>query len=303
MTDSELQRQVMEELRWEPSVNAAHIGVAVKGGIVTLTGHVPSLAEKFAAEQAAKRVQGVRAVANELDVKLPGDSRRTDEDIARAAVFALQSNTLVPADKIKFAVTEGWIKLEGAVEWEYQREAAEEVLRNLPGVTGISNLVIVKPSIPPTDINAKIEDAFKRSAERDARRIKVEVRGSKVILRGRVRSGAEKQAAERVAWSAPGVTEVENEIVIRQPKPVWLLVTALVVAISLLFVAVASPELVHRFQPGSAPVIRTTVPGQDETAPGRPDEPRLVPGPGNKPLPSIAPHPPSEKTSPTSKTH
>src|SRR5437870_6939262 len=181
-TDSELQRDVMDELRWEPSVNAAHVGVAVKEGVVTLTGHVSSYAEKYAADRAAKRVQGVRAVANELDVKLPDSSRRTDQDIAAAAVQALKSNTQVPADQIKVSVSDGWVKLEGEVEWDCQREAAESAIRNLPGVTGISNLIRVKPYVMPADLKAKITDAFKRNAETDARRIKIEVQGSKVIL-------------------------------------------------------------------------------------------------------------------------
>jgi osmotically-inducible protein OsmY len=214
LTDTQLQRDVLDELKWEPSVDAADIGVSVKEGIVTLTGHVSSYAEKYAAERAAKRVYGVKAVANELDVKLPGSSRRTDEDIAAAAVGALRSNLAVPADKIKVTVSSGWVTLEGVVEWQYQKMAAESAVRYLPGVVGLSNQITVKPRVSPGELKSKIEDALKRSAEMDARRITVEVEGSKVILRGTVRSWAEKEEAAREAWAAPGVTSVENLIVV-----------------------------------------------------------------------------------------
>ncbi len=186
-TDSELQRDVLDELKWEPSINAAHIGVSVKDGIAILSGHVDSYWERFMAERAAKRVRGVKAIANEIEVVLPGISRRSDEDIAAAVVKALQSHVGVPEEKIKVTVSQGWVKLEGEVEWGYQKDDAEHAVRSLSGVTGVSNLIAVKPRVAPTELKAKIEDAFRRSAELDARRISVEVDGGKVILRGTVR--------------------------------------------------------------------------------------------------------------------
>jgi osmotically-inducible protein OsmY len=213
-TDSQLQRDVLDELAWEPTVDAANIGVSVKDGIVTLQGNVPSYASRYHAEQAAKRVYGVKAVVNDLEVKLPGSSKRSDTDIAAAAVNALKSNVLVPADRIKVTVSSGWVKLEGEVEWQFERDAAERSVRYLAGVMGVSNLLTVKPRVSAAEIKNKIEDAIKRSAEMDARRISVETQDGKVILEGSVHSWMEREEAERAAWAAPGVKVVEDHITV-----------------------------------------------------------------------------------------
>lgn len=214
MTDHEIQQAVLRELEWEPQVSSTEIGVAVKEGIVTLSGYVDSYSKRYHAERAAKRVYGVKAVVNDLEVKLPSSLERTDEDIARSAVQSLASRITVPTDRIKVTVRNGWITLEGDVEWKFQREAAESAVRHLPGVKGVTNLVTIKPRISPTQIQTRIEEALRRIAEVDARRITVETEGSKVILRGTVRSWAEREEAVRAAWRAPGVTEVEDRITV-----------------------------------------------------------------------------------------
>jgi osmotically-inducible protein OsmY len=213
-TDHELKQDVESELRWEPSVTEAHVGVSAKTGIVTLSGHVPSYAEKRRAEAAAKRVYGVLAVANELDVEVPFAHKRNDEDIAAACVAALKAHASVPDEQIKVVVSSGWVTLDGTVTWQYQKEAAERALRELIGVLGITDMITVKPRVSVADVKHQIEAAFKRSAEIDAQRVTVETRDGKVILHGKVRSWAEMDEAQRAAWSAPGVTTVISEITV-----------------------------------------------------------------------------------------
>jgi osmotically-inducible protein OsmY len=213
-TDELIQRDVLAELKWEPRVRPNEIGVAVKDGVVTLTGWVDSYTKKWAAEEAAHRVRGVKAVANDIEVRLPGDAERTDADIAAAAVRALEWHAVVPSDQLDITVSKGWVTLKGEVEWQFQRAEAERVVRNLMGVKAVTNLITVKPRLTPSGLKEKIEDALLRSAKTDAERITVEVQGNKVILRGTVRALAEREEAERVAWSAPGVAAVENRIAI-----------------------------------------------------------------------------------------
>lgn len=212
-TASELQRDVQDELTWEPGLNVAEVGVSATDGVVTLTGHVDSYAEKLRAERAAKRVLGVHGVANDLVVKLPGASERDDTDIARAALDVLRWHTLIPEDRIQVVVKSGWVNLEGEVDWQYQRESAVKLVESLTGVRGVTNNVTVHPKVRPEQIQSRIESALQRTASLDARKVHVETTmGGKVILRGTVRTWAEREDAERAAWSAPGVKEVESHI-------------------------------------------------------------------------------------------
>jgi osmotically-inducible protein OsmY len=214
-SDSDIKRDVEMELRWDPDISEADLAVAVKNNVVTLTGFVRSYAQKWQAERDVKRVAGVVAVANDIEVRLPAIDQRPDPEIARDAVSALKTQLPYSADKIKVIVGNGWITLEGELEWNYQKERAEEAVRHIKGVKGVMNMIMLNPRLSPTEIKRKIEEAFKRSAEIDANRITVETNGSEVILKGSVRSWAEREEAEREAWRAPGVTKVIDRIEIR----------------------------------------------------------------------------------------
>ena len=213
-SDSEIERDVRDELKWDPDLDADDIAVSVKNGVVTLAGFTKSYPDRWEAEAAAKRVAGVLAIANDIEVRLPAIDQRPDPDIARDAVAALKAQLPLSHDRIKAVVKDGWITLEGAVEWQYQKSTAENAVRKLKGVKGVTNVITVKPSVGPSELKRKIQDAFKRNAEVDANRITVEANGSEVVLKGSVRSWFEREEAERVAWSAPGVTMVDDRIVV-----------------------------------------------------------------------------------------
>ncbi|TWA95869.1 BON domain-containing protein [Bradyrhizobium stylosanthis] len=213
-SDSEIERDVRDELKWDPDLDASDVAVSVKDGVVTLAGFTHSYADRLEAESAAKRVAGVKAVANDIEVRLPSIDQRPDPDIARDAVAALKQELPISHEKIKAVVKDGWITLEGDAEWQYQKTAAENAVRKIKGVKGVINVITVKPNLEPTEIKSKIMDAFKRNAEVDADHISVEANGGEVVLKGTVRSWIEREEAERVAWSAPGVTSVDDRIVV-----------------------------------------------------------------------------------------
>jgi len=212
-TDSKIQEDVIHELKWDPSVTHERIGVAVTNGIVTLSGSVPTYVEKSAAEKAAQRVAGVKAVVEKIEVRLSGLLKRDDQDIANAIINQFKWNVQVPAEMIKARVENGWVYLTGEVEWDYQRSAAEHCVRGLTGVKSVSNNITLKQKdIQATEVRARIEDALKREAVSEAKKIIVELSGTKVILKGNVHSFAEVKDAKWAAWSAPGVTTVDNQL-------------------------------------------------------------------------------------------
>ena len=208
----------MDQLRWEPFLNASKIGVSVNNGIVTLSGQVDTYSKKVLAEKATKKVAGVKAIAEDIQIGLSKTYLKTDAEVAQAVVNALKWHTMIPEDKIKVTVEDGIVKLEGEVEWEYQLTQARTSVENLIGVRSVTNLISVKPKVTPTDVQQKINSAFLRSASIDAAKITAEVLGNRVILHGKVRSFAEKDDAENAAWAAPGIISVESKLSIEEPE-------------------------------------------------------------------------------------
>lgn len=213
-SDREIERDVKDELRWQPGLDSTDIAVSVKQGVVALTGFVHSYADKWDAEISAKRVAGVVGLANDIEVRLRSIDETPDPEIVRDAVAALKTQLPISYEKIKVVAKNGWLALEGQVEWQYQKESAEKAVRHVKGIKGVTNLIIVKPQVQPTEVKRKIEEALKRNAEIDANRIMVEARGGEVVLKGTVRSWIEREEAEHAAWAAPGVMKVEDRITI-----------------------------------------------------------------------------------------
>lgn len=211
-SDAQLKADVTRELEWDTSINASNVGIAVNNGIVTLSGHLDTYAEKYAIERAAQRVEGVKAVAVELDVKLAPDHKRSDSEIAQAIETAFKWHVFIPGDRVHVKVEKGWVTLTGQVDWEYQRSATEKTVRPVTGVVGVTNQIVLKAQIPPSDISHRIGEALKRHAEREAKNVEVSVNGSVVTLRGKVDSWPERMAAQGATWSAPGITQVVNEL-------------------------------------------------------------------------------------------
>lgn len=217
-TDSQIQKNVMDELRWEPILNAAEIGVAVKNGVVTLSGLVDTYFKKIAAERAAKRVAGVKAVAEDIQVGVSPAFPKTDTEIAQKVIDALQWHSGIQEEKIKVKVEDGHVKLEGEVDWEYQRNSAKTAIEHLNGVRSVINFITIRPRVTPSGLEQMINAAFHRSATLDANKIAVEVEGGKVTLRGKVRSYPEKEDAEITIWNAPGVTSLESKLEVFEPE-------------------------------------------------------------------------------------
>ena len=213
-SDSQVQRDVFEELRWDPRVRETEIGIAVKDGVVTLSGFVDSYAQRTAAEHAVERISGVKAIAEELQVRLPGTMKRNDTEIAHHALDAMAWDVEVPEDRFRVRVENGWVTLEGDADWQYQRQAAERAVRYLTGVKGVTNQIIIKAHVSAYDVSERIKDALRRSAETDSKKIVVEAENGRVTLRGSVHSWADRADAERAAWGAPGVTEVDDRLTV-----------------------------------------------------------------------------------------
>ena len=213
-TDHEIKRDVESELEWDPELDATDIAVTVKGGVVALSGYIRRYADKYIAERVAKRVAGVHGVADDIEVRLPSSDKVADPEIARDAVAAIRAQLPYLADKIQVIVNEGWVTLEGDVEWNFERDRAQAAVRHLKGVKSVGNQIHVKPKVMPAEVKRQIEEAFRRNAEVDAQHITVEASDGELLLKGSVRTWAERQEAQRVAWSAPGVTKVVNQITV-----------------------------------------------------------------------------------------
>ena len=215
MSDSSLRQDIIDELDFEPSIDAADIGVAVEDGVATLTGHVPTYAQKITVEDVVRRVKGVKGIAQHIEVRPFGTHRTADDEIAKRAVNTIKWNTSVPAGAVQVKIQDGWVTLTGKVDWQYQKAAAADAVRDLSGVVGVLNQIQINPRASASDVKKRIEDALKRNAEIEAQAIRVNVLdGGKVTLEGRVQAWAERRAAERAAWSAPGVSAVDDRIII-----------------------------------------------------------------------------------------
>jgi osmotically-inducible protein OsmY len=213
-TDKQLQQDVMDDLRWDPSIDASKVGVVASNGVITITGTVPSYFQKQNTEKIVKRVAGVRGVANDIDVRLPNSTERNDGDIAQAALNALKWDTSVPDNKVTVTVSKGWVTLEGSVDWNYQKESCDKAVEKLTGVKGVTNRISVAPHVTSKDVKSEIKAALHRYAELESRSIDVDAVDNTVTLRGQVRSWAERKEAETAAWMAAGVSQVKNEITV-----------------------------------------------------------------------------------------